>query len=293
MTLLSIFLSLVLERMVGAVRSYRQFDWFDVWEAKVRGWCEARGIGGTLILLAVLVPPVLLVALVYLGLYDLLGGLLALAFNVVILVLCLGPQDLDEQVTAVLDAFDEGDEDVIRDASIALLGEEPPVNRLELQHRLVDTILLQANERIFSLVFSFVLLGPLGAVLYRLSCHLKGRQLGQDTEYAAKAARLHDLLAIIPAHLTALGYAMAGSFVDAVHAWRVKFEDWKSNWQASVIGAVTETGRGALRYEFSEEEGLDDAALHDQVKSTLGLVWRTLVIWVVLIAIFSLLGWST
>ena len=258
----------------------------------MRGWCEARGIGGTLTLLVVLAPPVLLVGVVYFGLYELLGGLLALAFNVIVLVLCLGPKDLDEQVSAVMGALDAGDEEAVRDAAIVLLDEEPPVNRLELQHRLVDTILLQANERIFSLIFNFVLLGPLGAVLYRLSCHVKGHQQDTSTDYAASAVRLHDLLAFIPAHLTAMGYAMAGSFVDAVQAWRMKFEVWKNNWQASVTDAVVVTGRGALQYEFSEEDtGLDFVALHAQVKSTLGLVWRTLVIWVVLIAISSLLGW--
>jgi adenosylcobinamide-phosphate synthase len=129
-------------------------------------------------------------------------------------------------------------------------------------------------------------------VLYRLSCHVKVHLQDTSSDYAASAVRLHDLLAFIPAHLTGIGYAMAGSFVDAVHAWRMKFEGWKSNWQASVTEAVIATGRGALQYEFSEEEaGLDYTALHAQIKSTLGLVWRTLVIWVVLIAVFSLLGW--
>lgn len=291
MTLLSIFLSLVLERTFGAIRDYRRFDWFDAWEGRIRDWCTARGIGGVLTVLAVLSAPVLLVGLIYLGLYSLLAGLLALAFNVLVLVLCLGPEDLDDQVTAVMQALDEGDEEAVRAAAVSLLGPDLPEKRLDLQHQLVDTILLQANERIFSLLFCFILLGPLGAVLYRFTCHLKGRQLGEDTAYAKSIRRLHDLLAFVPAHLTALGYAMAGSFVDAVHAWRLRFDNWKANWQASVSEAVVDAGRGALQYEFSQEEGIDDIALHAQIKSTLGLVWRTLVIWVVLIAVFSLLGW--
>lgn len=290
MTLLAIFFSLVLERAIESLRSYRRFDWFDTWTAKVRGWCEARGLGGPLTVLAVISLPVLAVGLVNLALYDFIGGLLALIFNIIVLVLCLGPQDLDEQVTHILDALDEGEEEGIKEAVEPLLESDMPDNNSLLQQRLVETILLQANERVFALLFCFLLLGPLGAVLYRLACHMKAH--AGEGEYAVAAARLHDLLAFIPAHLSAIGYAMAGSFVDAIHAWRVHLSEWKQDWQASVSAATVSGGFGALQFEPGEVDGEqpDYAAIHHQVKSTLGLVWRTLVIWVALIAIFTLFG---
>jgi membrane protein required for beta-lactamase induction len=291
MTLIAIFFSLVLERAVESLRSYRRFEWFDNWTAKTRSWCKARSLGGPLTVLAVISPPVVIVGLVNFALYDVFGGLFSLILNVVILVLCLGPQDLDEQVTHVLDALDEGDEAEIRKAVETLLEAEMPKDKAKLQQSLVETILLQANERVFALLFSFLLLGPLGAVLYRLSCHMKSH--AGKGNYATAAYRLHDLLAFVPAHLSALGYAMAGSFVDAIHAWRMHFAEWKADWQASVSGAALAGGFGALQYNPSDDtvgEGVDYETIHAQVKSTLGLVWRTLVIWVVLIAIFTLFG---
>lgn len=291
MTLIAIFFSLVLERAIESLRSYRRFEWFDSWTAKTRKWCKTRSLGGPLTVLAVISPPVVMVGLLNLALYNVLGGFFSLILNVVILVLCLGPQDLDEQVTHVLDALDEGDEADIRQAVEPLLEAEMPKDKAQLQQRLVETILLQANERVFALLFSFLLLGPLGAVLYRLSCHMKAHA-GQGN-YAKAAHRLHDLLAFVPAHLSALGYAMAGSFVDAIHAWRMHFAEWKTDWQTSVSGAALAGGFGALQYnpaDATAQQGVEYDSIHAQVKSTLGLVWRTLVIWVVLVAIFTLFG---
>lgn len=291
MTLIAIFFSLVLERAIESLRSYRRFEWFDIWTAKTRSWCEARGLGGPLTVMAVISLPVVFVGIVNFALYDVLGGFFTLILNVVILVLCLGPQDLDEQVTHVMDALDEGDEQGLREAVEPLIESDMPDNNTQLQQRLVETILLQANERVFSLLFTFLLLGPLGAVLYRLSCHMKSH--AGEGDYAIAAHRLHDLLAFVPAHLSALGYAMAGSFVDAIHAWRVHFSEWKADWQASVTGAAIAGGFGALQFEPgepAEQEQPDYETIHAQVKSTLGLVWRTLVIWVVLIAVFTLFG---
>lgn len=290
MTLLAIFFSLVLERAIESLRSYRRFEWFDAWTAKVRGWCEKRGIGGPLTVLAVISLPVVFVGLLNLALYDFIGGLLALIFNVIILVLCLGPQDLDEQVTHVMDVLDEGDDEAIKEIVEPLIETDMPDSKPLLQQRLVETILLQANERIFALIFCFLLLGPLGAVMYRLSCHMKAN--ADEGDYATAARRLHDLLAFIPAHLSAIGFAMAGSFVDAIHGWRVHLSEWQQDWQASVSAATIAGGFGALQYTpgEAEDDELDYASIHDQVKSTLGLVWRTLVIWVVLIAVFTLFG---
>ncbi len=290
MTLLAIFFSLVLERTIESLRSYRRFEWFDAWTLKVRNWCEKRDIGGPLTVLAVISPPVLVVGVLNLVLYDFIGGLLALIFNVIILVLCLGPQDLDEQVNHVLDALAEGEEDAIKESVEPLLEAEMPDSKPLLQQRLVETVLLQANERIFALLFCFLLLGPLGAVMYRLSCHMKAH--AGEGDYARASHRLHDLLAFIPAHLSAIGFAMAGSFVDAIHGWRVHLSEWKQDWQASVSNATISGGFGALQYQPGDmqDDDLDYASIHDQVKSTLGLVWRTLVIWVVLIAVFTLFG---
>lgn len=291
MTLLAIFFSLVLERAFESLRHFRRFEWFDAWTAKVRGWCEGRAIGGPLTVLAVISLPVVFVGLVNLALYDFLGGFIALVFNVIVLVLCLGPQDLDEQVTHVLDSLEEGDANEIRGAVEPLIESPLPDNNVQLQQRLMETIMLQANERIFSLLFSFLILGPMGAVLYRLSCHMKAN--AGEGDYAVASLRLHDLLAFIPAHLSALGYAMGGSFVDAIHSWRLHFSEWKADWQSSVSGAAIAGGFGALQFEPGDptaDEQPDYEAIHAQVKSGLGLIWRTLVIWIVLIAVFTLFG---
>ncbi len=89
---------------------------------------------------------------------------------------------------------------------------------------------------------------------------------------------------------------MAGSFVDALHNWRAQSPTWAGDWQRAVEGTLTAGGLGALQVDIAEPEQepeeVDHQTVYDTVKSAMGLVWRTVIIWVAVIAVLTMTGWA-
>src|SRR5690606_1293826 len=99
------------------------------------------------------------------------------------------------------------------------------------------------------------------------------------------AELVHGVLAWIPARLAALGYALAGSFDDAVNAWRGvapaagKPFHVHTERLSAVVGKAAMTG-------FLERPANSSAA----ARNALRLVLRTLFIWITVIALMTIFG---
>lgn len=296
MTLIAILISLVLERTVESMRAYRRFDWFERYTDKVLFWTQEYHLSGSVLVLLVMALPVVAVILVNIIFYEVLFGLLSLAFSVLVLFICLGPKDLDGQIDSFLEAWKDEDEVAAREAAGDLLEATPPEALNALQQGLVEKILLAANDRLLAPIFWFTVFsvmgsGPLGVVLYRLAYHLNQRFSKQDSPFSEAAKRLHDILAWLPAHMVALAFAMAGSFVDAIHAWRERRPAWSDDWQAGVEATILAGGLGALQlHNISADDEVSPDDVQERVSAAKGLVLRTLVISVVLIALMTLFG---
>ena len=139
------------------------------------------------------------------------------------------------------------------------------------------------------LFWFFLLLGPFGAVLQRLSSILDllwGHRYERFAEFGWAAARFDDLLGWIPARITALSYALMGSFEDALHCWRRRMGVWSD----INSGPLLASGFGAMHMQACEalpEEGeyevkptelsvVPDAG---HVRRVVALVWRVLLLW--------------
>jgi membrane protein required for beta-lactamase induction len=289
--LLAIVLSLVVEQAWPTLVELRSFTWFEAYVDRLyRKWGKARIGSGPFGVIAVLAVPLLVVAIVQVFLSALLG-ILGFIFAVSVLLFCLGPRNLDSDVRAFLNDWEQNDprkarEDAlhIRDFTNQASGEQ------SLIRGVVEDILVAAHERWFGVIFWFTVLGPIGALWYRLACVLRaGRENQIDhSAFAAAAVTMHDILAWIPARLTALGYALAGSFADAVHLWRDEASAWKKNGLAANRRILVVGGLGALQLgrESAEGKSVADAS---QVRAALALVWRTLILAVAVLAV-GLLG---
>src|SRR5581483_1091165 len=114
-------------------------------------------------------------------------------------------------------------------------------------------------------------------------------------DFGAFARRAFALLDWIPARLTAMGFAVAGDFEDAVYCWRSQAQGWLHPEQ----GIVLASGAGALGVRLGEtlhhhgtvsfrpELGLGDEADVNYMTSAVGLIWRTLVIWMFVVALVT------
>lgn len=292
-TLVAVVAALVLGHVAPAlVASLRRFHWFARW----LDWVGTHGGDGGFwqgrsgIWLALL-PPVLLVVLVQVLLHDLLWGLLSLLFGVVVLVCVWGPRDLDIDVEAALDTSDAE----TRRARLALLAPEPGVSVLE-GHLLPGTLMRSALRRWFAPLFWFLLLGPFGAVLYRLAeraALVEPARLPADN--ASGARLLLQWLEWPVAQLMTLALALAGNFDLVFRAWRAAGGD---RWRAQ-SGFLETAGRAAVRGELAEEaedylrEGQPVPVAGDlvELRDAMSLVWRMLLVWLALLALLVIAGW--
>ncbi len=323
MGFLAVFVALVLEQIKPlpresslheALRAYvawcgRSFDAGRQHHAWV-AWCAAVG------------APALLTALVYLALQR-QSSLLGLVFDIAVLYGTLGFRQFSHYFTDIRDALDRGDEGEAR----RLLAEwrhldTTELPRTELLRHVIEHALLAAHRHVFGVLFWFLALsalglGPVGALLYRLaefcSRYWGFRQRAMEAPVNAAllglSGHLFAIIDHVPARLTAFGFAVVGNFEDAVAGWRRDASLWlhpnEGTILAAAAGAVGVQLGGAApagvtpdrRKTFSSGAAPDLAAAAGStdgapaqpghLASVVGLVWRSVVLWLVLVALLT------
>ena len=176
----------------------------------------------------------------------------------------------------------------------------------------------------FGVFFWFVVLsalglGPAGAVLYRMAefasryWAFKSRTLGRAGQRAADGAVAAPVRLIdhVPARLTAFGFAVVGNFEEAVNGWRRDAGLWQHAERRHHPRRRRRRGRRATRRQrragrharplarpstpVAAPEAADAAGSTPGVppqlghlRSVVGLVWRSVVLWMLLLALLSL-----
>jgi cobalamin biosynthesis protein CobD/CbiB len=122
------------------------------------------------------------------------------------------------------------------------------------------------------------------------------RRWGGKGEFGRFAERALFVLEWPAARLTAAAFAVVGDFEDAVYCWRTQAAAWPD----PNLGIVLAAGAGALGVKLgmplSEVEGLQaraelglgEAADTPFLDSTVGLLWRALVLWVFVLMMLTL-----
>lgn len=277
MTLLAVIAALVLERILGHLEDLRDPAWFVRYVTWLRGRLGDAADGALGVVLALAVP-VAALALLQLALGSVLWGVPGLLLAVAVLLWSLGPRDLDAEAERFLDAWERGD-DLEARRFLERLGAAAPEEERALWPALAARAVTgEANGRIFGVLFWFTLLGPVGALLYRLARTLAEAARGWGGGFHEAAETLVEILDWIPLRLTMVGYALAGDFEETFHAWRTR--------QAEGVPAdsalLAEAGAASLELDPDEGPGA--------VRAALGLVWRTVLIWVTLVAVLTLAG---
>jgi adenosylcobinamide-phosphate synthase len=249
---------------------------------------------------AVVLLPAALTALVHWGLLLWLGWIAAVIWNVAVLYLTLGFRQFSHHFTDIRDALDAGDEDAAR----SLLAQWMQIDvsdlpRSEIVRQVIAHSVLNAHRCVFGVFAWYSLLsglglGPAGAVMYRLAEYFSSiakRPVSPESlllspvlrDYVASWWKLIDWF---PARLTAMGFAFVGSFEDAIDRWR-KFEAAVPGDNDGIVLAAT---AGAVHIGLTEVD-LHNAAPPPRLghlRAIVGLVWRTVVMWMVILALLSL-----
>ncbi len=265
---------------------------------------EARQ--GAITWVVAVVPAALGAWLVYAAAYR-AHPLLALALNVAALYLTMGFRQRSHYFTAIHLALKEDDLVKARDTLSAWRKAScADLDREAIARLAIEEALISSHRYVFAVVFWFVLLpGPTGAILYRLSMFLDGRwgeKISPELErFSNFARRAFSALDWLPVRFTAAAFAVVGDFEDAVYCWRTQ----AANWPDPALGIVLASGAGAIGVKLGlpivaggavverPELGLGDPADIGHLDSTVGLVWRALVLWLLLLLLFALAGAST
>jgi AmpE protein len=290
LTLIAVVLSLVLGHVLPALPTLRRYDWFVAWLQGLSRVFAGQGAwqGRFGLLLAVGVP-VAIVGVVQWALDERAYGLPGFLFALLVLIYTWGPRDLDLDVDAVIDAPDPGSR---RTAAHALFpeGGEPVIEGPAL----VEAVFRCALWRWFGVLFWFLVLGAAGAIAYRLvSLSAQGEARRTLPPAQSDAAVLFIALLNWPvAHLVAFGLALAANFDTVLAAWR----DWHArNGLRLDLGFLGAAARASVDCELAEEDayaidGPAQAPALLELRDAMSLVWRVLLLWLAVLALFVVAG---
>jgi len=270
----------------------------------------------------VLLPAVLVFAIyVAIARASLVAGLL---WNIAVLYLTLGFRQFSHYFTDIRAALERGDEVEARRLLTQwrhLDASELP--RTELLRHVIEHSLLAAHRHVFGVFFWFVLLstlglGPAGAVLYRMAEYAsrywafksKAIDAPLNERLMRLSQQLFNLLDHVPARMTAFGFAVVGNFEEAINCWRRDAGLWRFPNDGVILAAAAGAvgvqlgGRAAPGLTPDISKTFEAGAASDMVvaegstpgqppelghlRSVVGLVWRSVVLWMLLLALLSL-----
>ena len=277
-------MELAVEIFYKPVSELRRYDWFERYHQSLYQKLEGQPLRDGPVGVLLLIGLVALGVWIVLALLGSLSDLLTFLFGLVVLNYTLGPRDLEQDFDEVIQALEREDtEGAVLNARRLDDVEELAVESMpELVEQVRNRILVEANIRVFGVLFWFLILGPIGAVLFRLSCQVR-LQSEVTGEYRDATRDLYRILAWIPARLTVLCYALAGDFMDTLSRWESPADLWQSESDTFLIAS----GKGALQSDDADnEEGVDILP----IQHAMGLVKRALVVWLALLALLTLAG---
>lgn len=316
MNFFAILLALVLEQVRPLKSNSQVFHFVQTWAAWVvktfdagtrpQAWA-AWGI--------TIIAPALLVVWVHWLLTSTLGGWVAVFWNVALLYVTLGFRQFSHHFTGIRDALEKGDEDHARELLAqwqqVQVGQIP---RGEIVRHLIEYSIIAAHRHVFGVFFwytalSLVGLGPVGAVIYRLSEYAQRRWQEPSADgtmpsevLRSVSVRAWQALDWLPSRMTALGFAMVGSFEDAMDGWRHHAQNFPTDNDGVILAATAgainiQLGGAALQAsddataptetpDSSSTPGREASAAH--FAQVVGLVWRTVTMWLLLLALLTM-----
>jgi len=278
---------LLLTHFAPDLKRLRNFSWLRGWQDQ--GAAQSSAELGLLITLGL---PALLCLAVQLVLRGNVFGLPSLVFGIVVLFYCMGPRDLEQDVEAVDKAPDS---DRRSEAAQALKPEEMSEPLPFRAEPLVEAAFTSGLRRVFGVVLWFALLGPVGALLYRLAhllaytpAHAQALPAAQQS-LAQKFARLLDWL---PAHLIALALAIASDFDAVLKTWRsyhAAHPQGYWSFESGFLGAIARASVDA-DVEAGDGHAVDTTDALVELDDAMTLIRRVLIVWLAVIAVIVISG---
>ncbi len=315
MSFFSLLLALVLEQARPLLPHNLIYQWTGLWTAWVARTFDAGVRNQAWVTWGItIVTPAILVMLVHWLIEWGMGWVLAVLWNVALLYVTLGFRQFSHHFTAIREALDDGDETKARELLAnwqqVQVGQIP---RSEIVRHAIEYSIIAAHRHVFGVFFwyavlSIIGLGPLGAVVYRLTDFARQSWQQESTDGSVTSPVLQDVAARawtaidwLPSRMTALGFAIVGSFEDAMDGWRNHAQNFPEDNDGVILAATAgainiRLGGAALQAANTLED--DDTAGGSSTPGrtpelahfaqVVGLVWRTVIMWLVLVALLTM-----
>lgn len=316
MTFLSILCALLIEQLKPLRADNPIYTEIKALAVRMEGWFDAGQThhgrrGWILMVLALTVPTLLIYWLCFK-----ISPIAVFAWNVCIVYLTLGFRHYSHFFTSIQLALNAGDPATARSLLAEWTREDTAgMEVAEISRIAVEKALISTHRNVFGVFFWFLMpFGPAGAVVYRVAEYLarawSDPAHADDTSFGQFATRAFYIIDWVPVRLTAVAFAIVGNFEDAIYAWR----NFAGNWRDEAIGIILSAGGGAMGFRLGTplENATQilplDAAMVDSteiesdsvpgdepsiraLQSTVGLVWRALLLWMLLLLMLSIAVW--
>ncbi|MBM3117806.1 CobD/CbiB family protein [Jeongeupia naejangsanensis] len=304
MTILSLILALALEQLRPISSRNPLYLAFIRFANRLERGLNAGEVRSGVYAWGLAVLPVLAVVVTSYCLLSRANPFFGLVFTVLILYLTMGFRQFSHAFTAVSKALQADDLPVARAMLADWTGQHTSemtpdeISRLAIEQGLIDSY-----RYVFAPVFWFAVLawlvGPAGALLYRAASLLASKWGGRNDPFGRCAETVLAWLDYLPVRMTAAGFAVMGDFEDAVYCWRSQARAWIDQAQgillASGAGAIGIRLGDALHMDhtvkFRPELGLGDPVSPDYLASAVGLIWRSILLWLVLVLGLTVAMW--
>lgn len=284
-SLLSALIALGLVHVMPQLVHWRGDGGFRRWVAQLG---DTSGPARVAVTLGV---PVVL-CLVAIWLISLLPGseLFRLAFSLLVLLYCFGPHAYEADLEAIIKAPDQPSREA---AAQALSDDGDPVSWNAVA--LGEATVYAALRRRFGVLLWFFLLGPAGALLYRLAQTLGRDQSlrldGAARQAARSFANVGDWL---PAQLMVFTLALVGHWDAVIGAWKRWHQQQSPNsWYVEGPGFLGAAARADVQVDIEAGDGYAEERIDTlgELIRLRGTLLRALLAWLSVVALIVLAGW--
>lgn len=311
MALLSLITAFLLEQWQPVARRNRPVVLFEDYAASLaRSFNGGERWHGIVAWLLAVLPLLIVGGGIYYLLYE-ASPVLAWLWNVLILYLTMGLRQFSHSFTAIVEALGNGDLERARELLREWRGQPTSeFTSTETARVAIEHGLIYSHRYVFGVIFWFVILpGPIGALLYRSAALLNDKWsvppepnssvFGGAKTFGAFAARAFEIIDWLPVRMTAISFAIVGDFEDAIYCWRAQ----ALSWAYPPHGIVLSSGAGALGVRLGEalheygsvvyrpEIGVGEEADTGHMQSAVGLIWRALVLWLLVLLLVTIANW--
>jgi membrane protein required for beta-lactamase induction len=284
MTLIFILIALGLDFFLGNLERYRSYSWFiSLFYFLEKRLAHYKYWDGSFGLLGLLAIPVLVLLLITSTL-DYWSSVIEGVFTLLVLIYCLAPEALDDRLDQYITAVEEDDADNVSSLTDELIDGTVISDEDGNETAIIKSVFIEAHKRSFAVIFWFLILGVVGALLYRLVNELNDELNDIRGGFADSTNVLLNILEWPSSRVMIIALALGGSLSHAFSAWK-ESEQLSFDVNNQVL---SNAGIGALQY-FPESDIPEREKSYwiDELKS---LINRTLIICLAVLGIMTLSG---